>query len=121
MSGWSEDDTVGIPHTHPGEDEGLAGGVDGLFDKLTSREGTGKCGWLERGPAHFDGDGARIPMPVHMQRNRYQPAFGLDGEVCLFRLAGGVKIAGEDAQAVAGFFRFAAVRIEDAQAEIRFP
>jgi len=97
----------------------LAGGVDGLFDKLTGREGTGKCGWLERGPAHFDGDGARIPMPVHMQRNRYQPAFGLDGEVFFFRLAGSVKIAGKDAQAVAGFFRFAAVRVEDAQAEVR--
>ena len=82
--------------------------------------GTGECGRLERRPAHFDGDGTRIPMPVHMQRNRDQPAFGLDGEVLLFRLAGRVKIAGKDAQAVAGFFRFTAVRIEDAQAEVRF-
>jgi len=59
-------------------------------------------------------------MPVHMQRNGYHPAFGLDGEVRLFRLAGGVKIAGKDAQAVAGFFRLAAVRVKDAQAEVRF-
>jgi len=32
-----------------------------------------------------------------MQRNRYQPAFGLDGEVFFFRLAGSVKIASKDA------------------------
>ena len=48
-------------------------------------------------PAHFDSDGARISMPIHMQRNRDQPAFGLDGEVLFFRLAGRVKIAGKDA------------------------
>ena len=58
-------------------------------------------------------------MPIHMQRNGHQPAFGLDGEVFLLRLAGRMKIAGKDAKAIAGFFRLAAVRVEDAQAEVR--
>ena len=111
---------MGIADADPGEGKRLACGVDGLLDQLAGREGARECGWPERGPAHFDGDGARIPMPVHVQRNRHQPAFGLDGEVFLFRLAGRVKIAGKDAQAVAGFFRLAAVRVEDAQAEVRF-
>jgi len=53
-------------------------------------------------------------MAIHMQGNRDQSAFGLDSEMRLFRLAGCMKIAGKDAQAVAGLFSFAAVRVEDA-------
>ena len=92
----------------------------GCWISSLARKCAGKCIRLERGPAHLDGRGARIAMPVHMQRNRDQPAFGLDGEVLFLRLAGRVKIAGKDPQAVAGFFRFTAVGIENAQTEVGF-
>ena len=59
-------------------------------------------------------------MPVKMELDRHQSAFGLDGKMFLLRFAGGVEIAGEDAQAIAGLFCFAAVRIIDPQTEIRF-
>src|SRR5262249_15224770 len=55
-----------------------------------------------------------------MQIDRHQAAFCFNCEMCLLRLARRMEIAREDAEPIAGFFRFAAVRVEDPQPEIRF-
>src|SRR5262245_2078289 len=55
-----------------------------------------------------------------MQLDRDQAALRFNREMFLLRFARRVKIAGEDAESVAGFFRFAAVRVEDPQTEVRF-
>ena len=99
----------------------MARRVDGLFDQFAGRESAGKCRGLECGPTHFDGDGTRIPMPgPHATSIVTKPPLVSTVNMLPFRLAGRVKVAGKDAQAVAGFFCFAAVRVEDSRPKSAF-
>src|SRR5689334_16540449 len=102
-----------VAHADAGELQGPSGRFDRLLDELVDGKGAGQGSWDKCRLAHVDGDGARIASPVEMQIDGDESALGLDGEALFFRFSGRMKIAGEDAETVARFFRLAAVRIED--------
>jgi hypothetical protein len=64
--------------------------------------------------------GAGVAPPVEMQINCHEAAFGLHGKMPLSGFPCRMEVAGKNSETVAGFFRFAAVGIEDAEAKIRF-
>src|SRR6185295_2135505 len=68
--------------------------------------------------AHLDRGAVYFSVLVDVQRHSNEPAFRLNAERPPAGPAGVIQITAEDAQPITGFFRFASVRVENAQTEI---
>ena len=58
------------------------------------------------------------PFAIDMQGDRDETTLRFDRECAFFSFAGGMQVAGENAEPVAGFLGFAAIRIVNAETEI---
>ncbi len=109
------DDAVGVADGGGVDGEGFAGDVEGFGEDFPVGAGDGDLAGAEGDAAHFDGDA----LAALADEAGDAAAGGEDGEGFVFAdEAAVVEVAGEDAEAVAGFFGFGAVGVEDAEGEI---
>jgi hypothetical protein len=113
-----EDDAVRIAHRDRGDGEPLAVHVERDADRLAGGAGHGDLRRHERAATHLDGDEVHAAID-DVTAALDAPALGRHREDLALRVPVIPEVLREDAQAIARLLRLAAVRVQDAQPEIR--
>ena len=108
----------GLPDRDRGDGEPLAIHVEREAHRLPRGAGHGDLGRHEGAATHLDGD--EVHAAVHdVTAALDAPALGRHREDLALRVAVIPEVLREDAQAIARLLRLAAVRVQDAQPEVR--
>ena len=111
---------VGDAHEQAGDLIGLAVDVDGFVDDRTRRAFHGNLGAVGKGFAHVDRDQADFAVVADSDFRFHDARQGFDSKFFLVDDAVVVDVFGKAADAVAAHFRFTAVGIDDAHADVGF-
>ena len=111
---------MGDAHEQAGDVIGLAVDFDGFIDDRAGRAFHGDLGAVREGLAHVDGDQADLAVVADGDFRLHDACQGFNGEFFLVDDAVVVDVFGKAADAVAAHFRFTAIGIDDAHADVGF-